>query len=131
MPTQTQAATTAVVANTGGGVAEQATPPKVRKPRAKPERKIRLLSPLYQGRGPGKVRITIGDEVAEYLITELGVDWPARGFEVAKVGDGAKDGPYHVLIEGNGGSCECRGFLRWGRCRHRDGLAALVARGLL
>jgi hypothetical protein len=36
-----------------------------------------------------------------------------------------------VLLEGEGGTCECKGFIRWDKCKHRDGLLALFKRGLL
>jgi hypothetical protein len=42
---------------------------------------------------------------------------------------------YHVCIDtdGRGGadSCECKGYLRWGKCKHTAALRALIAAGKL
>ena len=42
-----------------------------------------------------------------------------------KQGDGER---YDVLL-GAEPSCDCKGFLRWNRCKHADGLAALKRAG--
>jgi hypothetical protein len=54
-----------------------------------------------------------------------------RAFQVEKIGLTVNDSPYHVHIDGGRRSCECKGFLRHGHCKHADGLAALVAAGRL
>jgi hypothetical protein len=120
-------------ANTGVRVADQApsAPPGKRKPRAKPQRHIRIVVPLYAGEGPGVIRISVeGQEPMDYVVRVLPCDWPAKAFSLAKVG-AEKPEEYHVLIEAEGGSCECKGFLRWQKCKHFDGLRALIERGLL
>jgi hypothetical protein len=38
---------------------------------------------------------------------------------------------YHVCLNGDSSSCECRGFLRWNHCRHIESLAALCVAGRL
>jgi hypothetical protein len=38
---------------------------------------------------------------------------------------------YDVLLHGEHSSCECKGFLRHSGCKHVDGLAKLVERGIL
>jgi len=95
----------------------------------KPERGIRLeVRP--EENGIGIVRITVGEEYADYFLTMIPADY-GRGFKVEKVGLMANDPPYHVNIDGDKRSCECKGFLRHGHCKHADGLAALVAAGQL
>jgi hypothetical protein len=100
--------------------------PRQRKPRPKPARFIRwALRPGPDGNGV--IRITVGGKAADYLLTPMRADW-GRGFRLDKIGlEGNGEGPYHVNLGSDGGTCECRGYLRWGHCKHRDGLAALVA----
>jgi hypothetical protein len=38
---------------------------------------------------------------------------------------------YNVLLDGIMSSCDCPAFTRWQRCKHRDGLQALVDAGKL
>src|SRR5215510_3340267 len=40
-------------------------------------------------------------------------------------------GNYDVVVEGNGGRCECKGFLRHHHCKHVDALRVLLERGAL
>jgi hypothetical protein len=102
---------------------------KGRQPRAKPARHIRLVVPLYGGEGPGVVRIAVeGQAPCDYLVRRLPSDFGTAAFSLAKVGGNEQ---YAVLIDGADSSCECKGFLRWSKCKHVDGLTALVARGLL
>ena len=102
-------------------------PPRQRKPRTKPARSIRLtLKPFANN--PGVVRITVGKESADYLLSEIPADY-GRGFTVEKMG--ADDGAYHVNLDGTNRTCECKGFGRWHHCKHADGLAALVKAGQL
>jgi hypothetical protein len=93
-----------------------------RKPRSKPARSIRLTLKPFDG-NPGVVRVTVGKEQADYFVTEIPADF-GRGFKVEKMGDEAA--AYHVNIDEESQSCECKGFARWHHCKHADGLAALV-----
>ena len=103
--------------------------PRQRKPRAKPARFIRLcVKP--DGQAPGVVRITVGKEQADYMLTPLPADF-GRGFEVRNIGLEADGEAYHVNLDGDKKACECKGFLKWGHCKHADGLAALIAAGRL
>jgi hypothetical protein len=103
--------------------------PRQRKPRAKPARFIRLeVRPEYNGLGI--VRITVGKEHADYFLTIIPADF-GRGFKVEKIGLHCNEPPYHVNLDGDKKSCECKGFLRHGHCKHSDGLAALIAAGRL
>ena len=92
----------------------------------KPARSIRLMLAVGE-QSPGVVRITVGRERADYFLTELPADF-GRGFRLEKIGT---DDRYAVNLDGDRQSCECPGFCRWQRCKHADGLAALVAAGRL
>jgi hypothetical protein len=95
------------------------------------ERFVRLVVPVHPD-APGVIRLKVGDEEPiDYVVTEVPCDWPARGFKLSRVGGDTNEAAYHVLLEGEGGTCECKGYLRWQKCKHRDGLLALVKRGLL
>jgi hypothetical protein len=100
-----------------------------RKPRPKPARSIRLEIPP-EGKSPGVVQITVGTGHTDYFINELPADF-GRGFKLMKLGLHATEGDYHVNIDGAKRSCDCKGFLRHGHCKHSDGLAALIAAGRL
>jgi hypothetical protein len=88
--------------------------------RVKPKRFIRLLLPPFEG-NPGVVRITVGKEATDYLLTPLRSDF-GTAYRLVKDESGEQ---YDVLLDGDGGSCTCKGFCRWSRCKHRDGLLAL------
>ncbi len=102
--------------------------PRQRKPRPKPARSIRLcVRPTPEN--AGVLRITVGKESADYLLTEIPADF-GRGFLLEKV---CFDAPaaYHVNIAADKRTCECHGYNRWQHCKHSDGLAALIAAGRL
>jgi hypothetical protein len=44
---------------------------------------------------------------------------------------GEDDAAYNVLLDGERSTCECKGFLRWGHCRHVEALTALRQAGKL
>jgi hypothetical protein len=103
-------------------------PARQRKPRPKPARFVRLAV-RPEGTAPGVVSIRVGKEAADYFLTPVAADF-GRGFLVEKIGLHA-DGKYAVNLDGDKRTCECKGFLRHGHCKHSDGLAALVAAGRL
>jgi hypothetical protein len=97
--------------------------------RVKPARSIRLcVKPVSNC--AGVVRITVGKEQADYFLTEIPTDF-GRGFLVEKIAVSGEPVSYHVNIDGDKRTCECKGYLKWGRCKHGDGLAALIAAGRL
>jgi hypothetical protein len=99
-------------------------PARQRKPRAKPQRSIRLCVRPHE-RGSGVVRITVGGKEADYFLTELAADF-GRGFLLEKIG---AEESYHVNVDSDRKTCECKGYLKWGHCKRADGLAALIAAG--
>ena len=106
-----------------------ATPaPRQRKPRPKPARSIRLcVKPSAES--AGVVTIRVGKAAQDYILTEIPADF-GRGFLVEKV---SFDAPaaYHVNVAADKRTCECEGYNRWQKCKHADGLAALIAAGRL
>jgi hypothetical protein len=66
---------------------------------------------------------------ADYFLTNLASDY-GRAFRVEKIGTYPEEG-YDVSLSPDGNSCECKGHLRWGHCKHADGLQALVNAGKL
>jgi hypothetical protein len=109
--------------------ATTSAPARQRKPRQKPQRFIRLrFKP--EGTSPGMVSIRVGKESADYFLTAIPADF-GRGFKVEKIGLHETEGDYAVNIDGETRSCECKGFVRHGHCKHADGLAALIAAGRL
>jgi hypothetical protein len=78
----------------------------------------------------GVVRITVGKERADYLLAEFPADF-GRAFLLHKIDTSSPPASYHVNIDGARRTCECKGYLKWGHCKHGDGLAALIAAGRL
>src|SRR4051812_30625061 len=71
----------------------------------------------------------------EYLVTEFVPGWDGRAFVLEKIGAGtdkeAENYACFVARNGQDRSCECKGFLRTGGCKHLASLAALLANGWL
>jgi hypothetical protein len=102
-----------------------------RKPRPRPARSIQLVIP--PAGGTGVVRITVGKASTDYALRGILSQLSGRAFELAKVGPDAGGEVYHVLLTGhaNYDTCTCPGYAAHSHCKHRDGLAALVAAGRL
>jgi hypothetical protein len=65
-----------------------------------------------------------------YAVSRVPSDY-GQGFLVEKLGEDAEESKYHVILNAEQHSCECRGFLGYGHCKHVDGLAALDKAGKL
>ena len=97
-------------------------------PGPKPGRSIRMVRPLNE-EGIGVFSVTVGKETAHYVLQEMDCDIGGRGFAVHRLGLGNL---YHVRIGTPAEcSCECKGFLYRGQCRHVLGLLALTREGKL
>lgn len=99
------------------------------RPRVKPTRTVRLALAPSDETGFAVIVITVSKESDTYHVTPLPSDYGAA-FEVAKVSD-PEGKAYQVCLEGNGGTCDCKGHGRWGRCRHVEALQTLRANGQL
>jgi hypothetical protein len=101
----------------------ETTAGKATRQREKPERRCKLLR---DGVGALTLTITVGKKQDAYALAEIGAD-AGRGFELTK-NDGTV---YHVNADGMMSSCDCKGHLRWGHCKHLDALLALQVAGRL
>jgi hypothetical protein len=95
---------------------------------ARPARVIRLVRPP-DADGVGIFSITTRKATQFYAFKEIACEIGGRGFAVHRLG---LANLYHVRLRtAQDSSCECLGFLRHGRCKHVQGLAALVGHHLL
>lgn len=91
-------------------------------------RVIRLIRPP-DGFGIGVFSITNERVTQYYVCKEIPCAIGGRGFAVHRLG---LANLYHVRIGTPAEcSCECLGFLRHGRCKHIQGLSALIGHKLL
>jgi hypothetical protein len=105
--------------------------------RRKPERRIRLLKPIQHG--IGAMQIVIDGEPHNYLIFPLKSDFGAAFRLVKKellpidpgVWELHDTARYDVNLNGLQSTCECKGFLQRGKCKHVDGLTTLRQRNLI
>jgi hypothetical protein len=80
------------------------------------------------------VELAVGKSRTGYYCEPFASDF-GRAFRLVKftgtpgTDEGATD--YTVCLDGPGSDCSCKGFARWGRCKHCEGLAALVSAGRL
>lgn len=96
----------------------------------KPVRRIDVLA--KDGRG-WTIRIAAKKEIAIYRVSRVGSDF-GWAFSVMKVVCVDMDGvafaePYHVLIDGQFGSCDCKGHTYGGECRHVSAVMAITENG--
>jgi hypothetical protein len=106
---------------------------KQRKPRAKPQRFCRLDG-KPEIDAPAILTLHVAGKETDYFIRPVPSNF-GEAFELTKL-EIVDDGPaergevYHVLFEDeHNHTCECKGFLRWGHCKHVDSLKALRERG--
>lgn len=82
-----------------------------------------MVQPLAKN-GIGIFSITVGEDTVHYVVQELSCEIGGRGFAVHRLGLGNL---YHVRVgKPRECSCECKGFLYRGQCRHILGLLALI-----
>lgn len=120
--------------DTHGSAADKAQPKPRRPliPRPKPPRSIRILEqPSPDTDHWAAVSITVGKVTNTYLLHCIPSDFGngAIGFEVEKLdADFATVETYHVHLSNCPAecSCDCKGHLQHGHCKHREGLETLL-----
>jgi hypothetical protein len=68
------------------------------------------------------------EHTVAYFLSEIPADW-GRGFELRKsVPDASEseESVYHVNVDGQHSTCDCRGYERWRFCKHLATLLELV-----
>jgi hypothetical protein len=104
-----------------------AAPVKTRKPRKAKKKQERFCRIVKDQTGVRTLRLTIDGKVDLYDLQDIASDY-GRGFALTKP-DGTV---YHVNLDGPlCSTCDCPGFTKWSKCKHRDSLAALEAAGRL
>jgi hypothetical protein len=94
----------------------------------KPPRVIRLVRPPDE-HGVGVFAVTLKKATQFYVFKEIPSEIGGRGFVVHRLG---LADVYHVRIGAPVEcSCECLGFLRHSKCKHIQGLSALIGHGML
>jgi hypothetical protein len=97
---------------------------------ARPERFAGWAARLACGAGLLRLR-EAGAAPDHYFVSALPADY-GRGFLVEKIGPaGQVVETYHVNVNGRQSLCECKGWLRWQRCKHLEALTALIEHGKL
>jgi hypothetical protein len=99
-------------------------------PRRKVQRTVKVVQPATPTNSCVGIMITEGRKQDSYLVMPIPADF-GLGFVVEKITREAEKTLYYVLLEHEGSSCDCHGFLRWGHCRHVEVLPVLMAHGHL
>lgn len=82
----------------------------------------------------GALHVTQEGKEYGYWLDSLAHDFgpSVRAFRVTKIlGKPGEPDHYDVTLSDAGDTCECKGFIRWGRCKHTGALRCLVRRGTL
>ncbi len=111
--------------------ATQTRKPRQRRPKA---RTVNLLLPVGPLDTNGVLRLTDGGKETLFFVDRLASEVGGAAFRLTKFEQhqrGEDDAVYNVLLDGERSSCECKGHLRHGHCRHVEALTALKAAGKL
>src|SRR5262245_29558306 len=96
--------------------------PAGRKARAKPQR-FAYLDDRPTVDEPALLTLHVGGKESDYWLHIVPSNF-GEAFQLTKIvptGNGPAElgEVYHILFEGEfSASCECKGFLRWGHCKH-------------
>jgi hypothetical protein len=94
-----------------------------------------MSDPLSQRKGEftlnGKGRSLFLNGKLDAVATHA--DFQGQAYRLTKLSpvEDGEEATYHVLLSRQGHACECQGFLRYDRCKHVEGLLALVQAGKL
>jgi hypothetical protein len=107
----------------------ETTAPRPRRQRPKPPRSCKLS----RSAGVQVLTLKVGKDVDNYFLEEIGAA-EGRGFQLTRIAtEKEPEAIYHVNLNDSDSqhSCDCKGFCRWGHCKHADSLLALLQRGKL
>jgi hypothetical protein len=94
-------------------------------------RTIRVVLPPSAESPFTVVNITVNGKGTYYAVTGIPAD-QGTGFRVAKMDTATtEEEVYYVNLSPDARTCDCKGHVRWGHCKHADGLAALLQSGQL
>jgi hypothetical protein len=105
-----------------------------RAPACKISRAVELIQGMAFGGTFATLRLCVGKDEATYTVEPRKVP---RGQAARYVKQGLVDvyedgsGHHDVLLDGELTTCDCKGFQRWGRCRHCWSLEIALRRGWL
>jgi len=80
------------------------------------------------------LRLTDAGKETLFFVDRIASEVGGAAFRLTKFEQfqrGDDDAVYNVLLDGRRSSCECKGHLRHGHCRHVEALTALRAAGKL
>src|SRR5262245_52861189 len=86
----------------------------------------------WEPTGPAAGVLTIDTDRARvvYAVAEFATDWAGRAFHLAKLTSGTdrEAEAYDVFVcdSGRDHRCDCRGFTRFGHCKHLDACLTLI-----
>ncbi len=93
-----------------------------------PARHVRLLRAPTES-DVGLLALTAAGKTAFYVFREIPCTIGGRGFHMHRLGLGPV---YHVRVGARQQcSCECLGFYRHGKCKHIQGLLALIGHEMI
>jgi hypothetical protein len=99
--------------------------PRQRRPKV---RTVNLLLPIGPLNVNGVLRLTEDGKETLFFVDRIASEIGGAGFRLTKFEQyqrGEEDAAYNVLLDGERSTCECKGHVRHGHCRHVDGLKAL------
>src|SRR5437870_10518813 len=105
--------------------ATQTRTPRQRKVKV---RTVNLLLPIGPLCVNGVLRLTEDGKETLFFVDRLASEVGGAGFRLTKFEQfqrGEEDASYNVLLDGQRSTCECKGHLRHGHCRHVASLTAL------
>ncbi len=96
-------------------------------------RTLKILTPIDRKTGHGVIQITETTARGKVTVDTYSLKTAGRfsdGTEVTveKITEGST---YTCLLSRGEGTCECKGFIRWNKCRHVSALLVLQSMGKL
>lgn len=92
-------------------------------------------TPADEPSGPrvGVLAIDTPRAACVYAVETFPADGAGYGVCLLKLAPGtdATEGHYCLSVAPGGVACECKGFVRWGHCKHADAVSAALANGWL